>query len=414
MFMFLKVFVGSGVLFLPKAFENGGSALSPVLMVLIAFISFFAILRLVKTQELVGGSYDEIGGYLCGNIVRCTVLFFIVLSQLGFVCSYFVFISGNIVNIVEVLSNCRVEISQGYYMWIVAIPIIPLALIRHITKLSMAAIIADVFILFGLISCIYFTSNELYHHGIAPEVKAVNPTSFALMIGTGTFAFEGISLVLPISDTMKEPTKFPFVVSVGMTIVCFVYILIGEISYMAYGSQIQAAVTYNFPASSPLTISVQLLYSIAIVLSAPIMLFPAINILEKGPFRHLSNKTWSKNTFRFLVVLACTAIAFVVGGKNLDVFVSLGLWINFRVFFCFICLMSKSLVGSLACVPLCFIFPGLFHLKIAKSTKDRILDTLLILFGATVMIYTLYVTVFSLVHPGVEVPQAQPFCPSRA
>jgi amino acid permease len=66
---------------------------------------------------------------------------------------------------------------------------------------------------------------------------------------------------------MKQPERFPFVVTVGMIIVCSIYILIGGISYMAYGNEIQPAVVYNFPRDDPLTLSVQILYSIAIVLT---------------------------------------------------------------------------------------------------------------------------------------------------
>ncbi|RCI04934.1 neutral amino acid transporter [Rhizopus stolonifer] len=267
LFIFLKAFIGSGVLFLPKAFENGGLALSCVLMILIAGISLFAILQLVKTQEVVGGSYGEVGGLLYGNYVRYTVLVFLVLSQMGFVCSYFIFISGNLVNIVNVLAKCNVQIDQKYYIWMVSLPVMPMILIRKISKLSWAAIIADVFILFGLISCLYFTSYELHYNGIGPDVKAVNPANFALMIGTATFSFEGIGLVLPIADAMKDPRRFPFVVTIGMTIVCSVYILIGTMSYLAYGSHIQAAVVYNLPAQNGLTLSVQCLYSLAIILT---------------------------------------------------------------------------------------------------------------------------------------------------
>ncbi|EIE85902.1 hypothetical protein G6F46_001872 [Rhizopus delemar] len=268
MFMFLKAFIGSGVLFLPKAFDHGGLALSVVLMIIIALVSLFAILQLVKTQEMVGGSYGDIGGYLFGNYVRHTVLFFIVLSQMGFVCSYLVFVSGNLLNIVNVLSRCTATIVDSkYYIWMVSLAVLPMVLIRHIAKLSWTAIIADVLILFGLISCLYFTSYELHHSGIGPGVKAVNSASFALMIGTATFSFEGIGLVLPIADAMKEPKKFPLVVTLGMMIVCSIYILIGTVSYLAYGEHIQAAVVYNFPLNDPLTISVQCLYSIAIILT---------------------------------------------------------------------------------------------------------------------------------------------------
>ncbi|CAO3695601.1 unnamed protein product [Rhizopus stolonifer] len=400
LFIFLKAFIGSGVLFLPKAFENGGLALSCVLMVLIAGISLFAILQLVKTQEVVGGSYGEVGGLLYGNYVRYTVLVFLVLSQMGFVCSYFIFISGNLVNIVNVLAKCNVQIDQKFYIWMVSLPVMPMVVIRRISKLSWAAIIADVFILFGLISCLYFTSYELHYNGIGPDVKAINPANFALMIGTATFSFEGIGLVLPIADSMKDPKRFPFVVTIGMTIVCSVYILIGTMSYLAYGSHIQAAVVYNLPAQNALTLSVQCLYSLAIILTAPFMLFPATAILEKAVFSgRVSGATckrtkWLKNLFRIFLLLICAAIAFLVGGQNLDIFV--------------------SLVGSLACVPLCFIFPGLFHLKIAKPTKDKVYDVLLVIFGVFVMIYTLYVTIYSLIHREEEKYKTPPFCTSDA
>lgn len=163
-------------------------------MIIIASICLFAFLRLVKTQLIIGGSYGDIGGVLYGRYVQYIVLFFIVISQMGFVCSYFVFISGNLVNIVDVLSHCAAQIDQKYYIWFPLVFIMPLVLIRHIAKLSFTAIIADVFILFGLISCLYFTSHELRNFGIGPEVKAVNPANFALMIGTATFSFEGIGL----------------------------------------------------------------------------------------------------------------------------------------------------------------------------------------------------------------------------
>ncbi|KAL9557337.1 hypothetical protein PS6_001881 [Mucor atramentarius] len=377
MFMFLKAFIGSGVLFLPKAFEHGGLALSCVLMVIIACICLFAFLRLVNTQLVVGGSYGDIGQVLFGRWVKYIVLFFIVISQMGFVCSYFVFISGNLVNIVDVLSHCSAQIDQKYYIWFPLIFIMPLVLIRHIAKLSFTAIIADVFILFGLISCLYFTAHELKTFGMGPEVKAVNPANFALMLGTATFSFEGIGLVIPIVESMKQPERFPFVVTVGMAIVCSIYILIGAISYMAYGNHIQAAVVYNFPRDNPLTIAVQLLYSIAIILTS-----------GSDDFK----VKWCKNLFRVFLLSFCAAVAFGIGGENLDVFV--------------------SLVGSVACVPLCFIFPGIFHYKVSKSLKEKIMDICLCTFGIGIMIFTLYVTIASFLKPESASFVLPPYCPT--
>jgi amino acid permease len=163
-------------------------------MILIALICLFAFLRLVNTQLIIGGSYGDIGGALYGTLVRFIVLFFIVISQISFVCAYFIFVSGNLVSVVDVLSNCAAGVDQKYYIWVPLVILIPLALVRHIAKLSFTAIIADVFILFGLICTLYFTATHLSTYGIGPNIAAVNPVNFALMIGTATFSFEGIGL----------------------------------------------------------------------------------------------------------------------------------------------------------------------------------------------------------------------------
>lgn len=161
--------------------------LSIVLMVAVASICLFAFLRLFRTQQILGGSFGDVGGKCYGPFVRFTVLFFIVISQLGFACSYLAFISGNIWSVVNVLSSCAVHIDQKYYIWIPLVIVIPLALIRHIARLSFTAVAADVFILFGLLSVIYFTSKQLYDDGIGPGIQALNPFNFGMMIGTGIY-----------------------------------------------------------------------------------------------------------------------------------------------------------------------------------------------------------------------------------
>lgn len=197
---------------------------------------------------------------------------------------------------------------------------------------------------------------------------------------------------------MERPERFPFVLTLGMLIVCVIYILIGTISYLAYGDQVQSAIVYNFPPDNNLTIAVQLLYSLAICLTAPLMLFPALKIIENGLFsRFRSGKEsiavkWSKNFYRTVLCVLCAAIAFGIGGENLDKFV--------------------SLVGSVACVPLCFIFPGMFHYKVSKKITDKVLNVALIIFGSGILVYTLYVSIDSFIYPVHTGEPIAAFCPS--
>jgi proton-coupled amino acid transporter len=99
----------------------------------------------------------------------------------------------------------------------------------------------------------------------------------------------------------------------------------GALSYLAFGPDINTVVLVNLDSSSRLTQAVQFLYSLAILLSVPLQLFPAVRIMENGLFTRSGKMDWSvkwrKNMFRFMVVMGCTAISWV-GAKDLDKFVA--------------------------------------------------------------------------------------------
>lgn len=70
----------------------------------------------------------------------------------------------------------------------------------------------------------------------------------------------------------------------------------------------------------------QFLYSLAILLSVPLQLFPAVRIMENGIFSKSGKADpkvkWEKNIFRFAIVMGCAAISWA-GAKDLDKFVAL-------------------------------------------------------------------------------------------
>jgi solute carrier family 36 (proton-coupled amino acid transporter) len=70
---------------------------------------------------------------------------------------------------------------------------------------------------------------------------------------------------------------------------------------------------------------VQFFYAIAIMLSVPLQLFPAVRILENGLFTRSGKQDpkvkWYKNMFRFAMVALCTFISWA-GAADLDKFVA--------------------------------------------------------------------------------------------
>ncbi|KAI8141469.1 transmembrane amino acid transporter protein-domain-containing protein [Fennellomyces sp. T-0311] len=389
LFMLMKAFVGTGVIFLPNSFKNGGLGLSIGLMFILAIICLYAFQLLVWVHARTGGSYGDMAGKLFGRYCRYSVLFFLIISQMGFVASYMMFISQNIHMIAEAFSQCNPPFESKYWIWIACALIIPICWVRKLARLSWCAIIADIFILFGLVSVLYYTGAQIHDNGVGPNIHAINQRDFGLMIGTAVFSFEGIGMVVSIIESMKEPEKFPRVLNIGMVIITCIFVLIGAIGYIAYGENIEASIVANLRTEA-LSVTVQLLYAIAMILTSPFMLWPPLTIIERGIFgtkrsgRIALKWKLGKNFVRSLVPIVCAAVSFGVGADNLDKFV--------------------SLVGIIACMPLCFIFPGLFHFKMCKNIYMRILNTLLMAWGLGIMVYTLYVNISSWIDPAPAAP----------
>ena len=125
---------------------------------------------------------------------------------------------------------------------------------------------------------------------------------------------------------MKEPEKFPKVLTGVMIFISVLFTSIGCLSYATFGSSIKTVVIINLPNNDPLVQTVQLLYALAILLSIPLQLFPAIRIMEQGLFEKSGKNDpyvkWQKNIFRLLTVIACALISWG-GASDLDKFVSL-------------------------------------------------------------------------------------------
>lgn len=138
--------------------------------------------------------YEDIGGILYGDWMRRAILFSIVVSQIGFVAAYTIFVAQNLQAFILAVTNCAKSVPIVYLIFAQLVVFLPLSLIRNLAKLSTTALVADAFILIGLI---YIGGNEIAQiasHGVA-EVQLFNKKDFPLLIGTAVFSFEGIGLV---------------------------------------------------------------------------------------------------------------------------------------------------------------------------------------------------------------------------
>ena len=379
-FTLLKAFVGTGIMFLPKAFKNGGILFSSITLISVALLSCLSFHLLLRCRKRYGGGYGEIGSAIGGSKMRALILGSITLSQIGFVCSGIIFVAENLRSFLNAVSPGRtMAIGTKALIAVQLVILIPLALIRDISRLGPAALLADIFIFIGLFYIWYYDISTLATSGMHPSVQLFNPRDFTLTIGSSIFTFEGIGLILPIQSSMAEPNKFPRLLYIVMIIVTSVFTSVGALCYATFGYQTRVEIISNYPQTSKLVNAVQFLYSFAVIVGTPVQLFPATRIIETKIFgdrasgKKSSATKWKKNAFRTSITVLCGLIS-IVGASDLDKFV--------------------ALIGAFACVPLVYIYPAFLHFKgVARSPWIRAGDAVLCVIGLVAMVYSTVVTV---------------------
>lgn len=351
---------------------NGGLLFSSLFLCAVAMISLKSFLLLVQANLKVPASFGDMGGILYGPKMRLAILTSIVFSQLGFVAAYTVFVAENLSAFVAGVTDGATQIPTVWFIALQCAIFVPLSLVRKIAKLSSTALIADAFILAGIIYLYQYEITHIVEKGFS-DVKAFNSQSFPLFVGTAVFTFEGVGLVIPITESMQEPHRFPAVLSGVMVAVMVLFTSSGALSYLAFGSNTKTVVMTNLPQDSKMVQACLFLYAVAILLSTPLQLFPALQILERGVFASKSGKydpsvKRNKNLFRIGIVVVSTFFAWA-GSSKLDVFV--------------------SFIGSVFCVPLCFIFPVLLSLKALKDRPwySKAVDVAILIFGIGAMAF---------------------------
>lgn len=381
-FTLLKAFIGTGIMFLPKAFRNGGILFSSITLITVSIVSTICFRLLLQCRSKCGGGgYGELGEAIYGPKLRSLILVSITLSQLGFVCAGLIFTAENwlsFANAVAPLGGDQPFGTNGLIA-IQFIVLVPLALIRNISKLGPAALLADVFILVGLVYIWQYDIRGLATRGIAPSVVMFNPSAFTLTIGSAIFTFEGIGLILPIASSMKHPEKFSYLLYLVMFIVTCIFTSVGALCYLTFGDETKIQVISNFPQGSKLVNAVQFIYAFAVLVGEPVQLFPATRIIESSLFGHQATGKksaaikWKKNLLRTGLMIFCGLIA-ILGASDLDKFV--------------------ALIGAFACVPLVYIYPPYLHLKgVAETRLEKVFDIFLMTVGVVAMVYSTVVTV---------------------
>lgn len=371
----LKGNIGTGLLGLPLAVKNAGLVLGPISLFVMGIIAVHCMRLLVKCSHHLSEkmnrpslSYGEAMQYGLENVSwlrrhshwgKRIVDVFLIITQLGFCCVYFVFLSDNVKQVVEAANattfSCQINhtnqtqvlvpsFDSRLYMLCFLPAFILLVFTPNLKYLAPLSLVANLVMTASLVLIYFFSLTHITYPIDLPKVGRAK--DYPLFFGTAIFAFEGIGVVLPLENKMQRPQRFTLVLYVGMGIVTFLYISLGTIGYMCFGEHIEGSITLNLPNCWMYQV-VKLLYSFGIFITFALQFYVPAEILIPPVVARVSERWETAVDLLMRTVLVIFTCALAVLIPELDLVI--------------------SLVGSVSSSFLALIFPPILQMAVFHS-----------------------------------------------
>ncbi|XP_060096273.1 proton-coupled amino acid transporter 1-like [Heteronotia binoei] len=409
----LKGNIGTGLLGLPLAVKNAGIVIGPISLLVIGIIAVHCMHILVKCAHhfcnkhqkpfvdygdaVMHGLEASPSAWLRNHSIwgRHIVGFFLILTQLGFCCVYFVFLADNLKQVVSA-ANATTSSCDGNETMVLAptmdsrlyiLSLLPfvvlLVFIQNLKFLSIFSMLANLAMLCSLLMIYQYIVRGI------PDPSSLSLVAqwktYPLFFGTAVFAFEGIGVILPLENKMKNPQQFPTILYVGMGLVTVLYISLGTLGYLRFGDMIKASITLNLP-NCWLYQSVKLLYSFGIFFTYALQFYVPAEIIIPVAVSQVPERwaLWTNLFLRTCLVCATCLLAILI--PRLDIVI--------------------SLVGSVSSSALALIIPPLLEICTYYSEGMHpatvVKDVVISLLGFTGFVVGTYEALLELIVPTVS------------
>ncbi|CAD8092385.1 unnamed protein product [Paramecium sonneborni] len=278
-FNFIKSNLGIGVIVLPFVTYQVGLLWSVVLFIPIAFSCLKSSHFLIEIADDM-----NIENILYANIIKQTLGYIwaqildiaIILQLIGLCIAYLIFLTESLA---QSLHQINIEMTKLQCLLITLVIVIPLTFVRKIhffhstSKYGFYCALASFCII--LYDCQDRVSVGNFHFSNLIHFK--NTFNY---VGVAILCCEGVFTVLPIRDSMKNKFEFKSVASQSLLTAFGISIFLSLISSSTYQGNTQSIVLFSIENPILEVISL-ILYSISLLLTFPLQLFPAVQIIEQ-------------------------------------------------------------------------------------------------------------------------------------
>ncbi|CAF3334838.1 unnamed protein product [Rotaria socialis] len=300
---------------------------------------------------------------------------FIVITQLGFCSVYFVFVPASIKQVADQYLTQSPPIQV--YQFVMLLLVIGFSMIRSLKVLAPFSLAANLMTIGGLFIIIQYIVRD--HKPLNTLPLITSASEWPVFFASAMYVFEGIALVLPVRQKMKEPEAYSGwtgILNIGILLVTIMYFIIGFFGYIRYGSEARGSITLNLPKDNKLYQFTKIMYAVAIFLTYNLQFYVPFSLLWPRLCRRIlykySAQTVEKceHAFRIGLILITFIIAAMIPNLGLVI----------------------SLVGAVASTALSVIFPPICESitfwpdSLGRYKWQLILNLLIITFGLYVFV----------------------------
>jgi proton-coupled amino acid transporter len=218
---------------------------------------------------------------------------FLSVAQVGFLIGQSFFIASNLQNVmhkafgieIDIRLYCKELVTKSYVDLLSFLVTTPLSYVRKIEKFAFSYVIADMLIFITTIVILSFATYNVTQEGWGNGVEAFNTSTWLTMIGSAVYAYEGFGTILPLLDVAEKPELFERTLFMVLATVFVLYTSFGTYCYFVYGDQlVDPLITANLQPQGLLVYIIKVAFSINLVLTFPLTVYPANIIIESYLF----------------------------------------------------------------------------------------------------------------------------------
>eukprot|EP00112_Aurelia_sp_Birch-Aquarium-sp1_P024378 Seg769.1 transcript_id=Seg769.1/GoldUCD/mRNA.D3Y31 product="Proton-coupled amino acid transporter 1" protein_id=Seg769.1/GoldUCD/D3Y31 len=311
------------------------------------------------------------------RLAKIAVNTFLVVTQLGFCAVYFMFVADNILQVTEKDIDVRIIIAA------LAPLVIVLSFIRSLERLAYLSLLANFLCFLGLVITFQYLARCLQSPKKFPAFAGLS--KLPLFFGTAIFSFEGIGVVLPLENEMRNPEDFGWVLNLGMGIVTSLFLSMGIFGYLTFGDKVLGSITLNLPDHWLYDV-VKIGYALAMFFTYFLQFYVPMQIILPGIRRKVPHKARNCVDYLFRTCMVLLTCGLAIGLPQLDNFI--------------------SLLGAVSSSALAIIFPPIFHMLTFKgyglSCWSVLKDVFIIMIGITGFLFGTYTSIVAIIH-GFEI-----------